>query len=323
MQLNLAPWLFESWRSLSARLGAGELPHALLVGGDHGLGKRALADALACSALCEARTEAGFACGQCRACLLLAAGSHPDRVFVTFELRDDGKPRSEIVIEQIRSLSQRLALSSQFGGLQVVLIDPAEKMNASAANALLKTLEEPSASTVIILVSDKPSRLPATIRSRCQRVQVKVPNEAESLQWMVSAGIAATTAKEALAVALGNPGQAMQAIRDDALGLRNECRQDLRSLRDRHGSALAVAEAWSADRPEQRLWHAAAIVHDEALSLARGGKSALGLTGTEEIPKLAAWFASANRSRELLGTQLRSELVLLDLLHAWQMPRRT
>ena len=323
MSTNLAPWQLEPWHSLSVRLGAGELPHALLVCGEPGLGKRALADALVASALCEARTEAGFACGKCRACLLLAAGSHPDRVFVSFELRDDGKPRTEIVIEQIRSLSHRLSLSSQFGGLQVVLIDPADKMNASAANALLKTLEEPSASTVIILVSDKPSRLPATIRSRCQRIQLQVPNKAQSLDWMVAAGVAAGAAEEALGVALGNPGQAMQAIRDDSLGLRNECRKDLRSLRDRHGNALAVAEAWSADRPEQRLWHAAAIVHDEALSLARGGKSALGLTGTEEIPKLAAWFASANRSRELLATQLRSELVLLDLLHAWQMPRRT
>jgi DNA polymerase-3 subunit delta' len=196
-------------------------------------------------------------------------------------------------------------------------------MNASAANALLKTLEEPSASTVIILVSDRPSRLPATIRSRCQRVQVHAPVRVESLQWMHAAGADPALAEQALAVTLGNPGQAMQAIQDGSLGLRIDCRKDLLSLRDQRASALAVAEAWAADRPEQRLWHAAAVVHDEALILARGGKSALGLTGTDEISKLAAWFASANRSRELLATQLRSELVLLDLLHAWQMPRRT
>ena len=145
-----------------------------------------------------------------------ASCSPPARIrtacFVSFELRDDGKPRSEIVIEQIRHLSQRLSLSSQFGGLQVVLIDPADKMNASAANALLKTLEEPSASTVIILVSDKPSRLPATIRSRCQRVQVHVPPHAQSL---AVAGCRRRSGgrapKQALAVTLGNPGQAMLA----------------------------------------------------------------------------------------------------------------
>ena len=167
--MSLAPWHSEAWTSLRARLSRGALPHALLLCGPEGLGKRAFAEAFVALALCEQRGD--VACGRCRACQLLAAGSHPDRVRVGLEERDDGKLRSEIVVEQIRRLSERLAMTPQFGGLQLVLIDPAEAMNAAAANALLKTLEEPTRGTVIVLVSNAPGRLVATIRSRCQRIE--------------------------------------------------------------------------------------------------------------------------------------------------------
>lgn len=320
--MNLAPWLLETWRSLSERLSTSRLAHALLLCGPVGLGKRALADALAAAALCENRRADGFACTECRACLLLAAGTHPDRMHLSFEMRDDGKtPRSEIVIEQIRTLSAQLSLSSQFGGMQVVTIDPADRLNPSAANALLKTLEEPSGSTVIILVSDQPSRLPATIRSRCQRIQINSPSHTQALDWIRERGIPDSDAELALVAMLDNPGRALEALGDDSLKLRNECSRDLLALRSHRGNALGIAEAWAADRPAERLWHAAVLVRDDAVQIVRGQRSKLGLTGPHEIPKLAGWFAAANRSRELLATPLRGELVVLDLLHAWQMPR--
>ena len=321
--MTLPPWLSDTWHLLADRLSRKVLPHALLICGDAGLGKRALADELAASILCQERDAEGHACGTCRSCRLLVAGSHPDRIFVSFGLRDDGKPRSEIIIEQIRALSQRLSLSSQFGGMQVVLIDPADKMNTSAANALLKTLEEPSQSTIIVLVSDAPSRLPATIRSRCQRIDVHTPPRAIAMDWLLAGGVSPDSAAEGLAAALGNPGKAMRAINDDSVKLRGECRKDLIALRNRRCSALVLADAWSADRPAERLWHVAALVRDEALALAGGGRGAFGLTGADEIPKLVSWFAATNRSRELLDTQVRSELVLLDLLRTWQLPRST
>ena len=317
----LAPWLDAAWHTLAARLADGRLPHALLFAGPPGLGKRELVDAFVRAALCERRAVDGHACGHCRACRLLAAGSHPDRVHVTFELRDDGKPRSEIIVEQVRQMSQRLALASQFGGLQVAVIDPADAMNASAANALLKTLEEPSSATVILLVADRPARLPATIRSRCQRIEVKPPAVDVAQAWLVGQGVAAPAADAALAAMLGNPGQARQALDSDVQALRDSCLRDLAALR-RGGSVLAIAEAWNADRPGERLWHAAVLARGEAIELARGGSSRFGLTGVDEIPKLAAWFAAANRAREWLDTPLRSELVVLDLLQAWQVPRR-
>lgn len=316
--MSLPPWLDAAWRNLSARLADASLAHALLVCGPAGLGKRALVEALVRAALCDQRRNDGHACGQCRSCALLAAGSHPDRIGVGLETRDDGKLRSDIVIEQIRTLSQRLALASQFGGLQVAVIDPADRLNASAANGLLKTLEEPTAQTVIVLVSDQPARLPATIRSRCQRIDARTPTAAQGKAWLVGQGVPEAAAMQALQVAAGNPGLALELHQQDGVGLRKACRDDLCALLSGRRRALEAAEAWAADRPEQRLWHTAVLAGAEAECLAKGERGPLGLTASTEIPKLAAWFANVNRVRGLLATQLRVDLLILELLHGWQ-----
>src|SRR5262249_11510749 len=152
--------------------------------------KRELARAFVARVLCrEARGDAP-ACGRCRACEQHAAGSHPDFVAVSFELRDDGKLRTEITVDQIRALSARFALTPEAGGYQIAAIDPADAMNQSAANALLKTLEEPSGDTLLLLVSDEPSHLPATIVSRCARVEVRFPPRSEALAWLGTQGVA-------------------------------------------------------------------------------------------------------------------------------------
>jgi DNA polymerase-3 subunit delta' len=179
--MSLMPWHAADWARLQARRERDALPHALLLCGPAGLGKRAFAQHFVRDLLC-AHAQAGEACGQCRSCLLLEAGTHPDVVTLSFGLRKDGTLRTEIVVEQIRDLSARLAMSSQFGGWQLALIDPADAMNAAAANALMKTLEEPSARTMLILVADAAWRLPQTIRSRCQRVEFNLPPPAEALE---------------------------------------------------------------------------------------------------------------------------------------------
>ncbi|MBX3700861.1 MAG: DNA polymerase III subunit delta' [Dokdonella sp.] len=314
----LAPWHLDAWRSLAAALGQRRLHHALLFAAPAGLGKRNLVEALAAAALCERPDAQGLACAGCRACTLRAAGSHPDLVRVGLELRDDGKQRSEITIDQMRALSQRLALSSQFGGMQLALIDPADRLNASAANGLLKTLEEPAAATVIVLVADDAARLPATIRSRCQRVDLPEPGMAAALDWLVAQGLPATQASAALAASQGNPGLALAWCGDASLPLLESCAQDLAALARGRKGALELAEQWAADRPAQRLWFAAVLARDEARR--RAAEPSLSLTARAEIPKLAAWFGRANRARGLLVTSLRIDLLLLDLLRDW--PRR-
>jgi DNA polymerase-3 subunit delta' len=306
--MNLALWHAQDWQRLLARRAQDRLPHALLLSGAAGLGKRAFAAAFVATLLCERRGEhdEGLACGQCRACALLEAGSHPVSVRVTLELRDVGAPRTEITVDQIRVLGERLALTPQFGGLQIVLIDPADAMNASAANALLKTLEEPTPATVIALIADRPARLPATIRSRCQRIDFHLPPRAQALAWLAQQGVEAKAAAKALAVAAGNPGVALELARSDGLKLHAEVDADLRALFDGTVPASQIANRWSKSDPERRLWFAAMQV----------GDCARALTAPAELPKLAAGFDRINRAREQLRGPLRPELVILDALSA-------
>jgi len=322
--MTLAPWHADAWRLLAERRARGTLPHALLLCGPAGLGKRTFADAFAAALLCQQPRDDGTACGSCRACLLLAAGSHPDLVRTGLELRDDGKPRTEITIDQIRALGARLALTAQFGGHQVALIDPADLLNHAAANALLKTLEEPTPATVIVLVADQPARLPATIRSRCQRIDLHAPPLQQAQQWLLAQGIEARTAQAALDAAGGNPGRALGWIRSGSMAVRDEVAADLRGLHSGVKSAVEVANRWSKDDAETRLWFAAALAQEEAQAQARGSPGPLALTTRPDFPKLAAWFEQANRARAQLRSPLRQELLLLEALssvggekHSW------
>ena len=233
----LPSWCTAAWNLLAARAAQGTLPHALLLGGPAGLGKRALVDAFVRARLCESPRD-GRACGACRACKLLAAGSHPDRLRVTLEPNPKtGVMRKEIVVDQVRALSARLALASQFGGWQVAVIDPADAMNQAAQNALLKTLEEPSDASLIALIADQPWRLTATIRSRCQRVDFEVPAQVDALAWLATRGV--DSADAVLAAAGGNPGQAWLLAEQGGMQRRQDVARDLLALAA--GRAFAFA----------------------------------------------------------------------------------
>jgi len=322
--MNLAPWQEEGWRLLAERRTRGSLPHALLFCGPVGLGKRDFADAFACGLLCQSVAADGQACGQCRACKLFDARSHPDCVRVNFQLRDDGKPRTEIIIDQIRALGERLALTAQFGGCQIALIDPADAMNLSASNALLKTLEEPTAATLIILLSDSPARLSATIRSRCQRIDFRLPSTAQALAWLAAQGVGEKTAAAALQASGGNPGLAQAWAGGGGLALREEVVTDLRALHAGKTTPLDVANRWAKAEAETRLWFAAALVQGEAHAQAGGATGPIALTSGPDLTKLTLWFDQANRARTHLRGPLRPELVLLEVLSTWGAlaPRR-
>jgi len=243
--MSLAPWHAEPWSKLVARRAQDRLPHALLLCGASGLGKRAFADALAAALLCQRPSVDGTACAECRACRFVQAGSHPDLVRINMELRDDGKPRTEIIVEQIRHLSERLALTPQFGGWQIALIDPADAMNVSASNALLKTLEEPTSATMIALIADQPARLSATIRSRCQRIDFRSPARAEAQSWLTAHGIEERRSAAALDASGGNPGLALAWVKSGGLATRDDVAKDLRNLCAGKISVVEVANRWS------------------------------------------------------------------------------
>ncbi len=311
--MNAPPWHAEPWERLRGRLERGALPHALLLCGPAGLGKRAFLDRFVRRLLCTKVTVEGEACGQCRSCLLLDAGTHPDLVTLGLGLRKDGVQRSEIVVDQIRELSARLAMASQFGGWQVAVLDPADAMNAAAANALLKTLEEPSPQTLLALLADAPWRLPQTIRSRCQRIEFQLPATAPAIAWLQEQGV--REAEAALAAAGGNPGLARDWAQDGALARRQEVRKDLAALAGGRGEPIEVARRWLDSEPEQRLWFAAQAVADEARARSGSGVGPLGSALDGEA--LGHWFDAANRAREALRGPLRGDLLLLELLSRW------
>jgi DNA polymerase-3 subunit delta' len=193
------PWQRASAQALLSRRTS--WPHAMLIVGPAGIGKRRLARFLAQALLCESRDPDGGPCGACASCRYEAAGQHPDlRLLETVEIDDDeAKPVEWISVDRVRALTQWTGLTSHRGGAKVALIAPAERMSASAGNALLKTLEEPPADTYFLLVSDLPGRLPATIVSRCQRIAAPRPTREEARTWVAEQGFG--DAEKALAQA--------------------------------------------------------------------------------------------------------------------------
>jgi len=311
--MTALPWHAEHWTRLQARRQRDALPHALLLCGAVGLGKRAFARRFVHGLLCSEPLD-GDACGHCRSCLLFAAGTHPDVVSLSFGVRKDGVQRSEIVVDQIRELSARLAMSSQYGGWQVATIDPADAMNPAAANALLKTLEEPAAQTMMILLADAPWRLPQTIRSRCQRIEFHLPATATALEWLQAGQV--DDAAAALAAAGGNPGLAQAWAREGALDRRQEVRKDLAALAAGRGQPLEVVKRWLDNEPAQRLWFAAQAVADEVK--ARSAERTGPLSSAMDVEALGEWYNAVNRSRESLRGPLRGDLLLLELLAQWR-----
>ena len=195
---KLYPWqneLWQRWVGLCSRL-----PHAILLKGPQGIGKFDFAMNLAQSLLCEKPHADGLACQICSSCHWFLQESHPDFRLLQpdalaeseeGEEREAGKkkPSKQISVDQVRALADFANLSAHQGGYRVVLIHPAEAMNTNAANALLKTLEEPSARMLIILISHKPKQLLPTILSRCLALAVSMPTIEESNAWLKQQGI--------------------------------------------------------------------------------------------------------------------------------------
>jgi DNA polymerase-3 subunit delta' len=197
-------------------LADGRLSHAWLLDGVSGIGKLAFAEAAAASLVCENRPDSGLACGVCAGCRLVLAGNHPDLVRIrpatialaegaadddetddsepleaaTGAAASDGKKASrEIKVQQIRQLGEYAGIASTRGGRRVALVYPAEAMAPVAANALLKTLEEPTPGLVLLLVTAAPHRLLPTIRSRCRRLGLAKPSRQVALDWLATQGI--------------------------------------------------------------------------------------------------------------------------------------
>lgn len=238
----MIPWLEPSCERLRAARVQQRFAHALLIHDAPGAGGSWLAGYAAQVALCELAAQAP--CGSCRGCLQFQAGTHPDYRFVTLEEDEKKGTAKQIKVDQIRELIDELVLTSHGNGASVAVIDPAEAMHPSAANALLKTLEEPRAGVSLILVSSAPSRLPATIRSRCQRLNVPRPTRAAALAWLRAERGAGEW--EAVLDVLGAAPLAAAALDPaEVVRVRRECWDVLQALRTGNPPLIPpLAERW-------------------------------------------------------------------------------
>ncbi|RCV87747.1 DNA polymerase III subunit delta' [Billgrantia montanilacus] len=315
------PWQSERWRQFLSQYQSGRLPHALLLSGPRGVGKQQFAEALIARLLCVTPGEA--ACGHCHGCHMLAAGYHPDLLRVSPE---EGK--RQIRIDPIREVNGFVAQTAQQGGHRVIVLSPAEAMNVAASNALLKSLEEPGQRTQFILLSDVPSRLLATIRSRCQHWSLPVPESNQSQAWLAEQLGGKEEAAFWWQVSGGLPLLAFELAAPTARALRQQLHETFDAL---VRGAEPVAEAARLDRQstESILWYGIAWLED-LIRLGLSGDSAR-IRNPDLLPlyrqavknaRVRDWFRLLDYAREqrrllAAGGNPNPQLVLEAWLVRW------
>ncbi len=333
MSINYFPWQNEAWNRLAGMHG--RLPHAMLFHGRPGIGKLHLAQVLAQSLLCENRAQQGLACGACAACAWFASGNHPDFRLVQPEAlapaqeeteagdggEEAGKKASrQIKIDQIRGLGDFLNVGAHRNGHRVVLIHPAESMNPGAANALLKSLEEPAPGVVFLLVSHQPSRLLATVRSRCHALALSLPPRDLSLRWLHEQGSKATPAT--LAFAGDAPLEAAALPEEEA-----ETRRRLFDLLSQPtSSALSLADFCQRLQPGAVVNWMLKWTYD-LVALASSGKSRYNidreqklrlLAQTMPVVKLLRFYSALSSLQAISEHPLNARLFFDDLFIAYK-----
>ena len=237
----LYPWQTEQWRSFSLQYEQKRLPHAIILTGVNGLGQLSLANKMVATVLCE-EPPISAPCGGCHNCQVFAAGNHPDHTFVGPD--ESGK---QIKIEQIRELKQKHTLTANIAKWKTSIIWPAENMNISASNSLLKLLEEPQSNTLLILISIKPQLLPVTILSRCQKVPLAVPTNKQAIEWIEEQDqetYKEIEIKRALSLSNGAPIEALRLLSSNSLYFLEQISKDFNHVLSGAANPVILAQQW-------------------------------------------------------------------------------
>ncbi|EQB2601747.1 DNA polymerase III subunit delta' [Aeromonas salmonicida] len=283
------PWLIPDWHALSQTAQAGRLGHAWLLLGDPGLGKEQLAERLARLHLCQ-QPDRGEPCGQCHSCQLFDKGHHPDLGTVTIDSKTIG-------VEAIREICARLQNSAQLGRGKVVIIPDAERMTESAANALLKTLEEPAGDSLLLLIASQVSRLLPTILSRCHKHVCQLPTEGETVRWLAEQGHQATLAQ--VRICQGAPLRVLRYIEEQQDGKRRELLESFVSLSLTPTRATHVCSQL-ADETQVRLHWLQLFLCDALKTQAGCGHHQLAMP---DLAALSQQLAEGNSSEKLLEAE--------------------
>lgn len=320
------PWHEDAWRRLIGYIGHGRIPHALLIAGKKGVGKKLLAHRFAKTLLCPRGVIDGEACGKCHSCTLFKAGTHPD--FLPTEPEENEK---EIIVGAIRELAASLALSTQYGGYRIVLIAPAHRMNTSAANCLLKTLEEPVEKTLIFLLSDEPYALLPTIRSRCQRIDLALPERSTALRWLVES-FSCERPQALLAAAQGAPLLALEMADSNALASRELLLNTWLSVPPCSDNLIVAVEKWVELPAGQILFWLTSWVIDmirlkyteetEALFNPDLGERLQAVARGLNLQQLFGGLDLLLATRPLLKSQVNKQLMFEDTLIKWAELRK-
>jgi DNA polymerase-3 subunit delta' len=301
------PWQRELWGQLEQQLEGGQLPHALLLSGPPDIGKRRLALALARKLLCHEPVD-GMNCGQCHACHLSAGGTHGDLCW----LEPEEKSRV-IKIDQVRAVVEFANKTANFGRRKVIVLAPADSMNNNAANALLKSLEEPAAETYLILACNRLQGVPATIRSRCQIRKLATPAPGAALDWLDLTTGDRALSEQLLTMAEGRPMLAESLHLSGGAAQLSALRQALHGLMSGQGGIAEVGALLSDLDIEELLTR----IDEELRCLIRGfppeglsgarGRAAFGVLD-EVLTIQRAVAGGANPNRQLLVEALLAKM---------------
>lgn len=233
------PWQLSRWSQLCELVERKQLPQSLLLSGPEAIGKQRFAEAFVAYLLCRS-PSALAACGKCQSCNYLLAGSHPD-----YQMVAPLEGKRQIAVDQLRAVKAFAEQSAHYeGGRKVIVIQPAEAMNHFAANALLKTLEEPTPNTYLILLSHAGAKLLPTIRSRCIKYTFAVPEIESATKWLGNYITDTHERDQLLVEAGGRPLLARQLHEQDGLGLRRQLDAGVQQLAEGKLSPLALAETY-------------------------------------------------------------------------------
>ncbi|HET7809534.1 MAG TPA: DNA polymerase III subunit [Steroidobacteraceae bacterium] len=304
-------WFAKPQAAMRAAFSSGRLMHGVLIHEDPGAGGLLLARWIAQLVNCRDTTRAP--CGECQDCKWIAADQHPDVLRLSPE-----EDSIQIKIEAVRALIAELGLTAHGRGYKVAILTPAHAMTDAAANALLKTLEEPPGRTLLLLVSSEPRRLPATVRSRCTRLRLAGPTRADAAAYLEAVRGAGPWA-EALAATGVGPLGLLDADPAALAQLRNDTLSTLKEIGSGNLQPPAVAERWAKGDLATRLACLESWVTERILESA-SIRDATHLSAPGRPPNICRLFELSDAIRDmrkLSFTPINKTMAVESLLWRW------